>query len=107
MDSRNLTPLFNHSLRVCSERVHLAADRSVYNRRNLLDYLFKIASFLGNQRRIGGDAADNSHIVGFSDLIYIGCVNKKLHFFLLPQSSCLFRSFNSEFMSQSSSPSEL
>ena len=69
------------------ESIYLPADRPVDDRSNLLDYLLKITSLLGNQRWVCRNSADNPHVIGLSDLIHISRVNKKFHTFLLSPDS--------------------
>ena len=60
-------------------RDSLAADGAVHDRGDLFDDLCEIPALFCDQGRIGGNAADNAHIIGFFDVFYIGCVNKKFH----------------------------
>ena len=52
----------------------------IYNAGNLFDNLIKITAFFCNQRRVCGNATDNTHIIRFTDLINIRGINKKFHF---------------------------
>ena len=49
---------------------------------DMLKERFKVPAFLRDQRGVGGNAADNSHIVCFSNVLNVCCVNKKSHVFL-------------------------
>ena len=79
MDGRDLPAFPNHSLRVSGGGFHLAADGAVHDGGDLRDHLLKIPSLFRDQGRICGNAADNAHVIRFSDLVYICCVNKKSH----------------------------
>ena len=50
---------------------------TVDNFGNLFDDLNKIPALFCNQGRIGGDAADNAKIVGFSNVVYIRGINEQ------------------------------
>ena len=79
MDLSDLTAFFDHSFCCYSSCLYFAADRSVNDRSDLFDNLFKITAFFCDQGWVCGNTTDNSHIICLADIIYICCVNKKLH----------------------------
>ena len=79
MDLRDLAPLCDHALCVNGGRLHLAADRSVHDGSNLLDHLVEISAFLCDQRRVRGNAADDTHVIRLLNVLNVRCVNEKFH----------------------------
>ena len=80
MNLSDLTTLGDHILRLHSRSLNLTGNRSIYNAGDLFDNLIKITAFFCNQRRVCGNATDNTHIIRFTDLINIRGINKKFHF---------------------------
>jgi hypothetical protein len=79
MDSCNFAAFLNHALGICGGRFHLAADWPIHNGGDFLDNLIEIPALFCNQRRICRYAANNAHIICFTDIFYIRCINKKFH----------------------------
>ena len=79
MDGGNLAAFLNHAFGINGGCLNLAADWSVHDGGDFLNHFCKIPAFFGNQGWVGGYAADDAHVVCFSDVLYIGCVNKKFH----------------------------
>ena len=81
MDSCDFTALFDHAFCINSCSLYFAADRSVNDRCDLFDDFLEISAFFGDQGWVRCNAADNAHVICFSDIFYIRCVNKEFHNF--------------------------
>ena len=79
MDGCDLTAFFDHAFCIYCGSFYLAADRSVYDLGDLFDDLFEVTSFFCDQGRVGGNAADNAHVVCFFNVLYFCCVDEKSH----------------------------
>ena len=58
-------------------------DRAIHDGGDLFDGGVEVFTFLGDQRRIRGDAGNKSHIIGFADGFHISGIDKKFHVILL------------------------
>ena len=74
VDFGNLAPFADHAFGVGGGRLDFAADGAVDDGSDLGYDLFEIASFFGDEGRIGGDSANDAHVIGFPDVVHIGCV---------------------------------
>lgn len=63
------------------QRDNLGRDRAVDNGGNFLYHLFEVPSLLGDQRGIGGNAADDAQIPCFLDFGYVCRIDKDFHNF--------------------------
>ena len=54
-------------------------NRAVYDGGDFLDGSVEIFAFLGDEGRIGGDAGNKAHVIGFANGFYIGGINEKFH----------------------------
>ena len=88
MDRRDLASFFYHAFRVCGGRFYLTADRSVHDGCDLFDDFGKVSALFRDQGRICGNAADHAHVICFSDIFHICCINKKFHNIFLFSFSC-------------------
>ena len=83
MDLSDLTAFCDHSFCSYSSCLNFTTDRSVNNGCDLFDHFVKVTAFFCDQRWICGNTTDNSHIICLADIIYICCVDKKLHEIIL------------------------
>ena len=83
MDRCDLSSFRDHAFCVYSSRFYFTADRSVYNRSDLFDDLFKVSSLFCDQGRVCGNATDHAHVICFFDVFYFRGVDEKSHCFVL------------------------
>ena len=43
------------------------------------DRLLERPPFLGDQRRVGGDAVEDAHGIGLADFVQVGGINEEFH----------------------------
>ena len=83
MDRCDLSSFRDHAFCVYGSRFYFTADRSVYNRSDLFDDLFKVSSLFCDQGRVCGNATDHAHVICFFDVFYFRGVDEKSHCFVL------------------------
>ena len=71
----------DHAFRIIGE--DFCGDRAIHDGGDLFDGGVEVFAFLGDQRRIRGDAGNKSHIIGFADGFHISGIDKKFHVILL------------------------
>ena len=79
VDLGDLAAFPDHAFGIGGRGFHLAADRAVDDGSDFGDDLLEVAAFFGDERGVGGDAADDAHVIGLADVIHIGCVEEKFH----------------------------
>ena len=79
VDPGDFAALADHAFGVGGRRLDFAADGSVDDGCDLGYDLLEVAAFFGDEGRVGGDAADDAHVVGFADVVHVGCVQEEFH----------------------------
>ena len=79
MNLSDLTTLTDHTFCICCGSLNLTADRSVNDLCNLFDNFIKVSALFCDQRRVCGNTTDDPHIICCFNILYLCCVNKKLH----------------------------
>ncbi len=79
VDSGDLTAFADHAFGIGGRGFHLAADGPVDDGGDFGDDLLEVAAFFGDEGGVGGDAADDAHVIGFADVIHIGRVEEEFH----------------------------
>ena len=74
VDAGDFAAFADHAFSIGGGRFDFAADGAVDDGCDFGYDLFEVAAFFGDEGGIGGDAADDAHVVGFADIIHIGCV---------------------------------
>lgn len=74
VDLGDLASFADHAFGVGGGRFDFAADGAVDDGGDLGYDLLEIAPFFGDEGRIGGDSANDAHVIGFPDVVHIGCV---------------------------------
>ena len=79
VDGVDLPALLHHGLGVLGGGLHLAGDGAVHNGGDLPEGLGVVAALFCDQGGVGGDAADDAHVVCLADLVHIRGINKEFH----------------------------
>ena len=71
--------LFDHALGIHGGGLDLTGDGAVDDGADLLQGLSVVAALLGDQAGVGGDAADDAHLVGLADFLHVGGIQEQFH----------------------------